>query len=192
VIRVAALLAMMILTGCAMRGPILDANGNAATLAQAIELRHADRSAQAAAIIQRALLTSSPGDVRLQGELARNLVYSDPRRALDLLSEAFDPASPDPKLLMVGGVAHDVLGNHIAAQAMYAEALKIAPNDSAILHNVEISKRLAADERAQSAALARVTDKRYMPAKRPAKVAPVIVTAPEPASPTFRERWRLL
>lgn len=189
--QVAALLALVVLTGCATGGPVLDANGNAATLAKARELRRADRAEQAAAIVERALLTTSPGNVALQGELARDLVYSDPRRALDLLAEAFDATNPDPKLLMVGGAANDVLGNHDAAQRMYAAALKIAPDDSAIKTNLEISKKLAADQKS-------ITPPKPVapkPAERVAtkpKAAPVVVSAPESPKPSFVERWHIL
>ena len=190
--QVAALLAM-VLTGCATGGPALDANGNAATLKQAQELRRADRAEQAAAVVQRALLTTAPGNVAFQGELARDLIYSDPRRALDLLAEAFDPVAPDPKLLMIGGVAQDVLGDHVAAQRMYADALKITPNDSAILHNLEISKKLAVDSMTTPlhGIAQRTFPARAITPEKP-KAAPVVVSAPDPPAPTFRERWRLL
>jgi Flp pilus assembly protein TadD len=194
--QVAALLALVVLTGCAsVGGPVLDANGNAATLKQAQELRRADRAEQAAAIVQRALLTTSPGDVALQGELARDLVYSDPRRALEILAQAFDPAAPDPKLLMVGGVASDVLGDHVAAQRFYADALKIAPNDPAILANVEASRRMIAAEAPQNKKVA-ATSMPKRPAKRASVVptaSPSVISAPEVTpSPTFADRWRLL
>lgn len=197
-IRAAALLALVVLTGCAAGGPVLDANGNAAVLKQAQELRRADRSAQAAAIVQRALLTTAPGNVALQGELARDLIFADPARALDLIGQAFDPAAPDAKLLMIGGVANDLLGRHAEAQALYAEGLKITPDDPAIRTNIEISRRMIADENHI------VTSKRVIatptpkPIKRVAKIAPpqpspapVPVIAPEPA-PSFQQRWRLL
>lgn len=192
--QVAAGLLALILAGCATSGPATDANGNpAATLKQAQELRRADRAEQAAAIVQRALLTTSPGNVALQGELARDLVFSDPARALDVVAQAFDPTAPDPKLLMIGGIANDLLGRHADAQKLYADALKITPNDPAILANVEASRRMIAAESAFAAAAA---PKRVIAAKpKPAKqVSPIAVAAPDeaPKAATFRERWRLL
>jgi Flp pilus assembly protein TadD len=196
--QVAALLAFVVLTGCATGGPILDANGNAATLKQAQELRRADRSDQAAAIIERALLTTAPGNVALQGELARDVVFGDPARALDLIGQAFDPATPDAKLMMVGGVANDLLGRHAEAQKLYADALKIAPNDPAILANVEASRRMIAAEAPQNKKVA-ATSTPKRPAKRASdvptalKIAPEVVSTPEVApAPKFADRWRLL
>jgi Flp pilus assembly protein TadD len=196
--QVAALLAFVVLTGCATGGPVLDANGNAATLKQAQELRRADRSDQAAAIIERALLTTAPGNVALQGELARDVVFGDPARALDLIGQAFDPAAPDAKLMMVGGVANDLLGHHAEAQKLYADALKIAPNNPAILANVEASRRMIAveDRGAPENKKVAATSMPKRPAKRASDVptaSPVVVSTPaEAAKPTFRERWRIL
>ena len=200
--QVAALLALVVLTGCATGGPVLDANGNAATLKQAQELRRADRAEQAAAIVQRALLTTAPGNVALQGELARDLVFADPARALDLVGEAFDPTNPDPKLLMVGGVANDLLRRHAEAQKLYADALKITPNDPAILANVEASRRMIAAEndiaaqnkKVAATPLPKRVAKRASDVPTASKIAPEVVSTPEvaPKPASFETRWRLL
>jgi len=202
VIRVAALLALVVLTGCATGGPALDANGNAATLAQAKELRRADRSAQAAAIVTRALLTTAPGNVQLQGELARDLVFTDPARALDLVGEAFDMAAPDARLMMVGGIANDLLGRHAEAQKIYSDALKVTPDDPAILANVEASRRMIAAEadiasqnkKVAATPLPKRVAKRAGGLPTASKIAPEVVSTPEvlPAPIPFRERWRIL
>jgi Flp pilus assembly protein TadD len=177
--RRALILATLALAGCASV-PTVKANDNAAILVQARELRQQDRASQAAAVVQRALLTTNPNDLALQGELARDLVFADPARALDIIEQAFDAAAPDAKLLMVGGVANDLLGRHAEAQQLYADALKIAPNDPAILANVEASRRMVADAR---------TPKIVPPVAAKLAPVPVIVTAPTVAPITFAQRW---
>lgn len=187
----AAALASLVLAGCATTGgPALDANGNtAAILHHARELRSQDRAAQAVAELQQTLF-SDPDNTPLLGELGRALIASgDPTRALDVLANAFDGASPDPHLLNAAGVALDLLGNHSKARANYAAALKIAPDYAAPKTNFKISQRMEADERRAMASA------RPKPIKQAAKAAPApkIVIVPEPATaPPFADRWRLL
>jgi len=101
--------AFLLLAGCASLD--IGKPGETDALARAQELRRAGNSDQAAAVAQRALLTVAPGDVKLQGELARDLVETNPSRALDILADCMDPAEPDPKLYIVAGAALTVLAS---------------------------------------------------------------------------------
>ena len=138
--RCVALLTMCCASGCATLAP-----PQADTLAAAVTLRHAGREQEAAAMIQNEIIAGH-GSAALQSELARDLVFSDPHRALELLEQVFDPAAPDPRLLNIAAIAKDLIGDHAEAQNIYRRALAIAPGDPAIRRNLEISLGMTDDK----------------------------------------------
>jgi tetratricopeptide (TPR) repeat protein len=197
-----------LLAGCASLD--IGKPGETDALARAQELRRAGNSDQAAAVAQRALLTVAPGDVKLQGELARDLVETNPSRALDILADCMDPAEPDPKLYIVAGAALTVLGKFKDAEHSFAEAAKLAPDDPGLKENQAIEQRMAAAaEPSKVAALdangspaklktgaatshPRTAVKRASEAPIEPKITAKVLSVPEVPAVPFADRWHIL
>jgi Flp pilus assembly protein TadD len=60
-----------------------------------------------------------------------------------VLQNAHTPAQPDWRVLSAQGSVADQLGDHTRAQAFYDAALKIRPNEPAVLSNLGLSYALA-------------------------------------------------
>ncbi|NBN64655.1 tetratricopeptide repeat protein [Pannonibacter tanglangensis] len=64
--------------------------------------------------------------------------------ALNVLQDAQNPAQPDWRLMSAEAAVHDQMGNHDRARQLYAQALKIAPDEPTILNNMGLSYLLSA------------------------------------------------
>jgi Flp pilus assembly protein TadD len=62
-----------------------------------------------------------------------------------VLNRAHSPANPDWRILSVQGTALDQLGRHDEARRYYASALKISPEEPAVLSNLGLSYVLSKD-----------------------------------------------
>ncbi len=67
------------------------------------------------------------------------------QQALDVLGRAHTPDAPDWRILNAQGAVLDQLGRHPEAQRHYANALKIVPNEPAVLSNLGLSYALGKD-----------------------------------------------
>jgi Flp pilus assembly protein TadD len=111
-------------------------------LRYATGLRRLTQYAQAVAVLQR-LAVKHPHDLEILAAYGKALV-DDGRlqEAEGVLSHAHTPEHPDWSILSAEGSISDQLGNHTAAQAYYATALKIVPNQPQVLSNLGLSYAL--------------------------------------------------
>jgi Flp pilus assembly protein TadD len=116
-----------------------------AAIRYAKALRATDRRAQAAAVLEQATI-KSPHDRALLGAYGRALAdVSRYDQALDVLGRAHTPDRPDWRILNAQGAVLDQLGRHPEARRHYTGALKIMPNEPAILSNLGLSYALTKD-----------------------------------------------
>jgi Flp pilus assembly protein TadD len=111
----------------------------AVAIAYAQALRKTDQNAQAVAVLEQATI-KNPKDKALAGEYGRALAESGRlQQALEVLSRAHTPDQPDWRVLNAQGAINDQLGSYKAARRYYQAALKIAPEESAVLSNLGLS-----------------------------------------------------
>jgi Flp pilus assembly protein TadD len=124
-------------------------------LAYAKALRAAGQRAQSESVIEHASLLH-PHDAALLGAYGRALADNGKyEQALEVLDRAHSPDQPDWRILSVQGAVLDQLGRHPDAQRYYASALKIKPDDPAVLSNLGLSYALAKDLKTAEATLRR-------------------------------------
>jgi len=122
-----------------------DTHDPAAALAYAKALRASGQRKQAESVLEQAVL-AHPRDKALLGAYGRALAdVGKLEQALDILNRAHSPDQPDWRILSVQGAVLDQLGRHLDAQAYYASALKIKPDDPSVLSNLGLSYALAKD-----------------------------------------------
>lgn len=106
-------------------------------------LRALTRYKEAAAVMQAAAV-KAPKDYEVLGEYGKALADDgDLQQARDVLSRSYPPDRPNWDFLSVQGAVADRLDDHARAQAFYREALKIAPNEPAVLSNLGLSYALS-------------------------------------------------
>src|SRR3954447_25980167 len=116
---------------------------NAVRYAQA--LRATGQRTQAAAVLETAAL-HNPEDKVVLGAYGRALADAgNLKQALDVLERAHSPDQPDWRILSVQGAVLDQLGRHEEAQRYYASALRIVPEEPAVLSNLGLSYALSKD-----------------------------------------------
>jgi Flp pilus assembly protein TadD len=108
-------------------------------------LRATGQRAQAVAVLQR-LSMEHPNDRTVLGEYGRALADAGSyEQALDVLGRAHSPDQPDWRILSAQGAVLDQMGRHQEAQRYYLTALKIVPDESAVLSNLGLSYALSKD-----------------------------------------------
>lgn len=126
-----------------------------AAIKYAQALRATDRRAQAAAVLEQATIRH-PHDRALLGAYGRALAdVGKFEQALDVLARAHTPDQPDWRILNVQGAVLDQLGRSHEARRHYANALKIRPNEPAVLSNLGLSYALTKDLKRAEATLRR-------------------------------------
>jgi Flp pilus assembly protein TadD len=116
-----------------------DPRDAAAAVNYAQALRGIGQRAQAVAVLEQASMHNS-GNMELAGAYGRALAdVGKHEQALEVLNRAHTPDSPDWRILNATGVVLDQLGRHDEAQNHYASALRIMPDDSAVLSNLGLS-----------------------------------------------------
>jgi len=116
-----------------------------AAIAYARALRAIDQRAQAVAVLQQASIRN-PRNMPALG--AYGLALADAgqyQKALETLDRAHTPDNPDWRILNVQGAVLDQVGRHDEAQRHYASALKIMPDEPAVLSNLGLSYLLTKD-----------------------------------------------
>jgi Flp pilus assembly protein TadD len=136
-------------------------------VAYARALRATGQTAQAAAVLQQASL-KNPRDKGVLGAYGRALADSGQyNQALNVLASAHSPEQPDWRVLNAQGAVLDQMGNHAEARRYYETALKIAPDEPAILSNLGLSYALSKDlARAETTLKRAVDSKRAEPRVR--------------------------
>ena len=124
-------------------------------------LRAMTRYKEAAAVMQAAAV-KAPQDREVLGEYGKALADNgDLQQAADVLSHSYTADRPNWDYMSAQGSVADRLDDHVKAQELYTEALKIAPDEPAVLSNLglsyALSKRLdlAEDTLRQASALPR-------------------------------------
>lgn len=116
-----------------------------AAIAYAQALRRSEQQAQAVAVLEQATI-KNPKNKVLLGEYGRALADAGRlQQALDVLSRSHTPDQPDWRILNAQGAIHDQLGNFKEARRFYQTALKIAPEEPAVLSNLGLSYILSKD-----------------------------------------------
>lgn len=114
-------------------------------IAYAQALRRTEQQAQAVAVLEQATI-KNPKHQKLLGEYGRALAEAGRlQQALDVLSRAHTPDQPDWRILNAQGAIHDQLGNYKEARRFYQTALKIVPEEPAVLSNLGLSYILSKD-----------------------------------------------
>jgi Flp pilus assembly protein TadD len=146
------------------RGRPNDAN---IAIAYAQALRATGQRAQAAAVLQQASIRN-PRNPAVLGAYGRALAdIGQYAQALDVLGKAHTPDQPDWRVLNAQGAVLDQMGNHAEARRYYETALKIAPENPAILSNLGLSYALSKDlVRAEATLRRAVADPRAEPKVR--------------------------
>lgn len=110
-----------------------------AAIGYAQALRANGQTAQAVAVLQRAVL-QNPRDGMVASAYGKALAANgDFQEALKVIRRSTDPTAPDWRLLSAEAAIQDQLGNPTEARRIYFEALKIAPNEPTILNNLGLS-----------------------------------------------------
>jgi Flp pilus assembly protein TadD len=106
-------------------------------------LRALTRYKEAEAVMQQAAVRA-PKDYEVLGEYGKALADNgDLQQARDVLTRSYAPDRPNWDYLSVQGAVADRLDNHAQAQQFYTEALKISPDEPAVLSNLGLSYALA-------------------------------------------------
>src|SRR5712692_8760324 len=108
-------------------------------------LRAIGQRAQAAAVLEQASI-HNPKNRAVLGAYGRALADAgNYAQALDVLNRAHTPDQPDWRILSVQGAVLDQMGRHEEARRYYASALRLAPENPAVLSNLGLSYALAKD-----------------------------------------------
>jgi Flp pilus assembly protein TadD len=127
-------------------------------LAYAQALRASGQRTQATSVLEQASM-QQPRNTALLGAYGRALAdIGHLEQALDVLGRAHSPDQPDWRILSAQGAVLDQLGRHGEAQRYYSSALKIRPDDPAVLSNLGLSYALAKDLKNAEATLRRAVD----------------------------------
>src|SRR5690242_8627777 len=111
-------------------------------IAYARALRATDQRAQAVAVLQQASIRN-PRSMPLLGAYGRALAEAGQyQQALETLNRAHTPDNPDWRVLNAQGAVLDQMARHAEAQQYYSAALKIVPNEPAVLSNLGLSYAL--------------------------------------------------
>jgi Flp pilus assembly protein TadD len=106
-------------------------------------LRETGQVPQAIAVMQTAAL-ANPNDRDVALALGQALADGGRfKEALEVLNRAHAPDRPNWRVLSTQGAIADQLGQHDQAQSYYDTAMKIAPNEPAILSNLGLSYALS-------------------------------------------------
>jgi Flp pilus assembly protein TadD len=128
-----------------------------AAIAYAQSLRRSEQQSQAVAVLEQATI-KNPKNMTLLGEYGRALADAGRlQQALDVLSRSHTPDRPDWRVLNAQGAIHDQLGNYKEARRFYQTALKIAPEEPAVLSNLGLSYILSKDLKQAESTLRRAS-----------------------------------
>jgi Flp pilus assembly protein TadD len=108
-------------------------------------LRATGERAQAVAVLEQASI-ANPGNKALLAGYGRALADNGNfQQAFDVLSQAHSPEDPDWRILSAQGAVLDQMGRFEEARQYYASALKIVPDEPAVLSNLGLSYLLSKD-----------------------------------------------
>jgi Flp pilus assembly protein TadD len=122
-----------------------------AAIRYARALRAIGQRTQAASVLEQAAIYN-PRNRAVLGAYGRALAdVANYSQALEVLGRAHTPDQPDWRILSVQGAVLDQMGRHDEAQRYYASALRLVPDEPAVLSNLGLSYALQHDlKRAES------------------------------------------
>jgi len=122
-------------------------------------LRATGQRAQAAAVLETSAL-HNPEKRALLGAYGRALAdVGNFKQAMEVLERAHSPDQPDWRILSVQGAVMDQMGRHAEAQRYYASALRIVPDEPAVLSNLGLSYALSKDLKRAEETLRRAAER---------------------------------
>jgi Flp pilus assembly protein TadD len=131
-----------------------------AAIRYATALRAIGERPQASAVLEQASI-KHPSNKAVLAAYGRALADAgNYAKAFEILSRAHTPEQPDWRLLSVQGAVLDQMGRHEEARRYYASALKLAPEDPAVLSNLGLSYALAKDLKQAETILRRAARRR--------------------------------
>jgi Flp pilus assembly protein TadD len=114
-----------------------------AAIRYAQALRAMGQRSQAVAVLEQAAIYN-PKHNAVLGAYGRALAdVGNFQQALAVLNRAHTPDQPDWRILSAQGAVLDQMGRHEEAQRHYSAALKIVPNEPAVLSNLGLSYALS-------------------------------------------------
>lgn len=123
-------------------------------------LRSTGQRAQAVAVLEQASIHNASNS-DLLGAYGRALAdVGKHEQAMEVLNRAHTPDRPDWRILNAQGAVLDQLGRHEDAQRYYATALRIAPEEPAVLSNLGLSYALSKNLPEAEVTLKRAADGR--------------------------------
>lgn len=139
-------------------------NDPEAAVAYARALRAGGQRAQATAVLQQASIRN-PKNPAVLGAYGRALAeVGRLNEALEILGKAHTPDQPDWRILNAQGAVLDQMGRQAEAQRYYHTALKMTPNEPAVLSNLGLSYALSKDlDRAEATLRKAAADPRAEP-----------------------------
>ena len=122
-----------------------DRNDKRSAMNYARALRLLSQHTQAVAVMQGLAIHNSR-DMEVLGMYGKALADAGRlQEAAKVLENAHTPERPNWSILSAQGSVADQLGDHAQAQTYYSSALKIRPNDPAVLSNLGLSYALGRD-----------------------------------------------
>ena len=119
-----------------------DPDDKAVAMRYAAALRGLSRQAEAVAVMQHVAATN-PHDLVVLGAYGKALADAGRlQEAADVLERSHTPDHPNWTILSAQGSVADQMGAHDRAQAYYAAALKIVPDQPQVLSNLGLSYAL--------------------------------------------------
>lgn len=113
-----------------------------AVLAYSRGLRSEGKFSQAVAVLQQAAM-KNPNDLEILGAYGKALADAGRlEEAAGVLKQAHTADKPNWSIYSAQGSVADQMGDHFGAQALYVEALKLAPGEPTVLSNLGLSYAL--------------------------------------------------
>ena len=110
---------------------------------------------------------AAPGDARVKQAQATVFLRSGrPVEALDLFAQAEIAGTSQRTILSDRGLAYDMVGDQVRAQAYYREALREKPGDGETVRRLAVSQAIAGNETAFLETLRPLVDQKDFPAFR--------------------------
>lgn len=126
-------------------------------IAYAQALRKTEQQAQAVAVLEQATIRN-PKNRTVLAEYGRALADAGRlQQALEVLGRAHTPDQPDWRILNAQGAINDQLGNYKEARRYYQTALKIVPDEPAVLSNLGLSYILSKELKLAESTLRRAS-----------------------------------
>ncbi len=100
-------------------------------LLAALHLQNNELAAAQARLVQASRLSTSAGPARAQ-QAQVDMKQGQPQKALEVLAPLLQGTAPDPHALTIAAQAHQQMGDKNKAEALFAQALQLQPDNPAL------------------------------------------------------------